>query len=316
MVLLPLVRSRVSARRPSYLWHCPKVTKRLAPAARLFPPVLALKRAPHKSPVARHGATLGRASGLMVRRLDRINAQRFGAGKRGGALRQSRTDRLVCCMSRSMTAGLFTTRRCAAISRVSARRPSYFWHFPKVTKRLAPAARLFPPVLALKRAPHKSPVARHGATLGRASGLMVRRMDRFNAARFGAGKRGAVRLPYLHASAIQVAHGRAGTARFVSIGGQRPSYAANGPFCPPRGAEWQAVQDQNHEPTARGSAPSGDLFWSRLPRAPQGTGGQQGLASLPTFWAMPESRSAAGPRPGLSTWGVTFATVTIARRRA
>ena len=189
-------------------------------------------------------------------------------------------------------------------------------HCPKVTKKLAPAARLFPPVLALKRAPHKSPVARHGATLGRASGLMVRRLDRFNAARFGAVKRGAVPVPYLHASAIQVARCRAGTARFVTIGGQRPSYVENGPFCSPRGAEWQAVQDQNHELTARGSAPSGDLFWSRLPRAPQEAGGQQGLASLPTFWAMPESRSAAGPRPGLSPRSANFATVLFLRNPA
>ena len=308
MALLPLVRSRVSARRPSYFWHCPKVTKRLAPAARLFPPVLALKRAPHKSPVARHGATLGRASGLMVRRLDRINAPRFGAGKRGGALRQPRTDRLVCCMSRSMTAGLFTTCRCAAISRVSGRRPRYFWQSPKSTQKAVPLL----PACFLRCSQRAGPaqIARWRASRARwAHGAGLRPPV---APLLGAVRRGTTGLPIQQSTVCR----RAGIARLVNIGGRCPPRADKRPFCSPRGAEWQAVQDQNHERTARGSAPSGDLFWSRLPRAPQETGGQQGLASLPTFWAMPESRSAAGPRPGLSTWRVTFATVTIARRRA
>ncbi len=36
-----------------------------------------------------------------------------------------------------------------------------------------------------------------------------------------------------------------------------------------RGAQLQAVQAADHEPTARGSAPSGDSCDARLPRAPQ-----------------------------------------------
>ena len=306
MVLLPLVRSRVSARRPSYFWHCPKVTKRLAPAARLFPPVLALKRAPHKSPVARHGATLGRASGLMVRRLDRFDAPRFGAGKSGGALRQSRTDRLVRCMPRTTTAGLPTTCRCAAISRVSARRPRHFWQSPKSTQKAVPLL----PACFLRCSQRAGPaqIARWRASRARwahGAGLLPPVAPLLGAVKSGTvGSLSTCTTPSIRSCRM------AGAAHHLIITGRR---ADQSPFCPPRGAEWQAVQDQNHEPTARGSAPSGDLFWSRLPRAPQETGGQQGLASLPTFWAMPESRSAAGPRPGLSTWGVTFAAVTIAR---
>ncbi len=303
MALLPLVRSRVSARRPSYFWHCPKVTKRLAPAARLFPPVLALKRAPHKSPVARHGATLGRASGLMVRRLDRINAPRFGAGKRGGALRQPRTDRLVCCMSRSMTAGLFTTCRCAAISRVSGRRPRYFWQSPKSTQKAVPLL----PACFLRCSQRAGPaqIARWCASRARwahGAGLRPPVAPLLGAVRRGTvGSLSACTTPFIRSRRM------AGAARHLSISARCRRYTDQSPFCPPRGAEWQAVQDQNHEPTARGSAPSGDLFWSRPPRAPQETGGQQGLASLPTFWAMPESRSAAGPRPGLSPRSANFA---------
>jgi hypothetical protein len=312
MRFLSVEAGRGSARRPSYFWHCPKVTKRLAPAARLIPPVLALKRAPHKSPVARHGATLGRASGLMVRRLGRFNAPRFGAGKRGGALRQSRTGRLACCMSRSMTADLFTTRRCAAISRVSAQRPRYFWQSPKSTQKAVPLL----PACFLRRSQRAGPaqIARWRASRARwahGAGLLPP-----VAPLLGAVKRGTVgSLSTCMPPSIR-SWRMAGAPRHLIIAVRCRRYTDQSPFCPPRGAEWQAVQDQNHELTARGSAPSGDLFWSRLPRAPQEAGGQQGLASLPTFWAMPESRSAAGPRPGLSPRSANFATVLFLRNPA
>ncbi len=301
MVLLPLVRSRVSARRPRYFLALPKkYPKRLAPAARLIPPVLALKRAPHKSPVARHSATLGRASGLMVRHLDRFNAPRFGAGKRGGALRQSRTDRLACCMSRSMTAGLFKTRRCAAICRVSARRPRYFWQSPKSTQKAVPLL----PACFLRCSQRAGPaqIARWRASRARWAHDAGLRPP--VAPLLGAVKRGTVGSLRTCTTPSIRSRRMAGAAHHLIITGRR---ADQSPFCPPRGAEWHAVQDQNHELTARGSAPSGDLFWSRLPRAPEEKGGQQGLASLPTFWAMPESRSAAGPRPGLVSRSTTVA---------
>ncbi len=65
------------------------------------------------------------------------------------------------------------------------------------------------------------------------------------------------------------------------------------PCIRPRGAEQQAVQDQNHEPTARGSAPSGDLFWSRLLRAPEDQGEYWGRLLLVTF--LGEARKVTGP---------------------
>jgi hypothetical protein len=46
---------------------------------------------------------------------------------------------------------------------------------------------------------------------------------------------------------------------------------------------------------ARGDRP---IDPSRATRALEETGGPLELASLPAFWAMPESRSAAGPKPG------------------
>ena len=78
------------------------------------------------------------------------------------------------------------------------------------------------------------------------------------------------------------------------------SVLAGSPCIRPRGAEQQAVQDQNHEPTARGSAPSGDLFWSRLLRAPQDQGEYWGrLFGLP-FWRSKKVTGPARPKSALA----------------
>jgi len=50
-----------------------------------------------------------------------------------------------------------------------------------------------------------------------------------------------------------------------------------------RGAQRQAVQAAHHEPTARGSAPSGDLCDARLTRAPQEISESQGS---PFLWLL------------------------------
>jgi hypothetical protein len=52
-----------------------------------------------------------------------------------------------------------------------------------------------------------------------------------------------------------------------------------------RGAQRQAVQAAHHEPTARGSAPSGDLCDARLTRAPQEISESPGSPFWVTFLA-------------------------------
>jgi len=72
------------------------------------------------------------------------------------------------------------------------------------------------------------------------------------------------------------------------------------PFCPPRGAEQQAVVASHHEPNGCASAQRpGDLCGARLLRAPEDQAGSRGKR----FWLLlPRLAKVTGPARPWSAW--------------
>jgi hypothetical protein len=170
-------------------------------------------------------------------------------------------------------------------SRVSARPPSYFWHCPKVTKRLAPAPRF---ILRCSQRAGRKQIARWRASM-RAVGSWVFVYDR----------------PLLRSSARAEGARKASSDRCTMEEKPRTRFAcpvcacSSRPIGPSRTVRRRAVQAPSSAHTGDAlTAHSCDVVEARATRALEETGGPLRLASLPTFGAIPESRSAAGPKPG------------------
>jgi len=173
---------------------------------------------------------------------------------------------------------------------------SLFGIAQKVTKKASPTPRLFPPVLATGGTRTNRPTARKSAR----GGLMVRVYDR----------------PLLRSSARADGAFRSNIDRFAmrlrEPGCEHPGYVGGerdldvsvsrsdqtlvcwGPrVFDPEERSNRRSKTKTMSPLRAVSAPSGDLFWSRLLRAPQEKGEYWGRLLLVTF--LGEARKVTGP---------------------